>query len=189
MSAMSALVNAVATIFSLDVYGRLVHKRASDAELIAAGRVAAGAALVVAALIAPSIAKVGLFRYFQTGVTYMATPFISVVLLGIFWKRTSYVGAIVGLVGGLAIQIALAGVFWASGVALRWLYFGAIAQALTMLLFALVSLLTRPPNPKQYVPFLWRPLLPGKLQEWRHPPTRVATARILARHVRPGMML
>ncbi len=31
---------------------------------------------------------VGLFKYFQTGVTYIATPFIAVLLMGaFFWKR------------------------------------------------------------------------------------------------------
>src|SRR5262249_10558490 len=126
MSAMSALANAVATIFSLDVYHRFLRKQASDAELIATGRIAAGGALVVAAIIAPSIATVGLFRYFQTGITYMATPFISVVLLGILWQRTSYAGAIAGLLGGLAIQVALAAILWAGGITLHWLYVGAI---------------------------------------------------------------
>jgi SSS family solute:Na+ symporter len=155
MSAMSALANAVATIFSLDVYRRFVRKQASDSELIATGRIAAGTALVIAALIAPSISKVGLFRYFQTGITYMATPFISVVLLGILWKRTSYAGAIAGLVGGLGIQITLAAALWAGGATLHWLYVGAIAQLLTMLLIAFVSLLTNPPAPEQFAPFLW----------------------------------
>jgi SSS family solute:Na+ symporter len=157
MSAMSALANAVATIFSLDVYRRFLRKKASDGELIATGRIAAGAALVIAALIAPSIAEVGLFRYFQTGITYMATPFISVVLLGILWRRTSYAGAIAGLVGGLAIQIILAAVLWAGGVTLHWLYVGAIAQVLTMLLIAIVSLLTKAPAPAQFAPFHWSP--------------------------------
>jgi SSS family solute:Na+ symporter len=157
MSAMSALANALATIFSLDIYHRFLRKQASEAELIATGRIAAGAALVVAALIAPSIATVGLFRYFQTGITYMATPFISVVLLAIPWQRTSYAGAIAGLLGGLAIQVALAAILRAGGITLHWLYVGAIAQVFTMLLIVLVSLLTMPPTPEQYAPFLWRP--------------------------------
>jgi SSS family solute:Na+ symporter len=157
MSASSALANAVATIFSLDVYRRFWREGAGDAELIAIGRLAAGAALVVAALVAPLIGTVGLFKYFQTGITYMATPFISVVLLGICWRRTTYAGAVAGLVGGLAIQIALAVGLWAAGITLHWLYVGAIAQLLTMLLILAVSVCTLPPDPKQVEPFLWRP--------------------------------
>ncbi len=157
MSTVSALANAVATIFSLDVYRRFWRERAGDAELITTGRIAAGAALVLSALVAPTVASIGLFKYFQTGVTYMATPFISVMLLGIFWRRTSYAGAIAGLAGGLLIQIALALGLWAAGTELHWLYVGAIAQALTMLLIVVVSLCTKPPTPEQVQPYLWRP--------------------------------
>jgi solute:Na+ symporter, SSS family len=157
MSASSALANAVATIFSLDVYRRFWRPHAGDGELITTGRLAAGAALAVAALIAPVIGTVGLFKYFQTGITYMATPFISVVLLGSFWRKTTYAGAVAGLVGGLAVQIGLAVGLWAAGITLHWLYVGAIAQVLTMLLIVAVSLSTSPPDPKQVEPFLWRP--------------------------------
>src|SRR6185436_14122496 len=117
-----------ATIFSLDVYRRFWRKNAGDAELITTGRIAAGAALALSAFVAPVVAHIGLFKYFQTGVTYMATPFISVILLGIFWRRTSYAGAIAGLGGGLLIQIALAVGLWSVGSKLHWLYVGAIAQ-------------------------------------------------------------
>ena len=155
MSTVSALSNSVGTIFSLDIYRRWWRPRAGDRELIGAGRVAASLALLLAGLTAPIVAHVGIFKYFQTGVTYMATPFISVILLGLFWRRTNYSAAIAGLLGGLAIQIALA--LWASGSTLHWLYVGAMAQALTMLLIVIVSLCTPPPPLKQVQPFLWRP--------------------------------
>ncbi|MBI4658069.1 MAG: hypothetical protein HY735_04325 [Verrucomicrobia bacterium] len=87
----------------------------------------------------------------------MATPFISVILLGIFWSRTSYAGAIAGLIGGLLIQIALAVALAFSGWRLHWLYVGAIAQLLTMLLIIVVSLRTKPPPNEQARPFLWCP--------------------------------
>ncbi len=157
MSTVSALTNAIATIFSLDVYHRLFRPHAADTELIAAGRIAAGVSLALASLIAPAITGFGLFPYFQTGVTYIATPFISVVLLGIFWRRTTYTAALVGLIGGLAIQITLALSLWAAHVSLHWLYVGAIAQVLTMLLVVAVSLAGKPPPTAQVEPFLWRP--------------------------------
>ena len=85
-----------------------------------------------------------LLKYFQTGVTYMATPFVSVILLGIIWKRINYPGALAGLVGGLVIQIGLALALWALDVRLNWLYIGSIAQVLTMLLIVGVTLRTAP---------------------------------------------
>lgn len=175
MASVSALTNSVATIFSLDVYRRFWKKDAGDRELIITGQISGGMALFIAAVISPVVANVGLFKYFQTGVTYMATPFISVMLMGIFWKRTSYHGAIAGLIGGIVIQIALAIALWASGITINWLYVGAIAQALTMFLILIVSHYSTPPAAEQSFPFLWKPSWLKELEDgkasrpwWQH---------------------
>ena len=170
MSSTSALANAVGTVFSLDVYRRLFRPQAEDRHLILAGRIASGAALVLAGLAAPLVARVGIFKYFQTGVTYMATPFVSVILLGILWKRTNYPGALAGLVGGLVIQIGLALALWALDIRLNWLYVGSIAQVLTMALIVVVTLRTAPARPENYQPFLWRPAVLAQYDNGRHRP-------------------
>lgn len=158
MSTVSALSNSIGTIFSLDVYHR-IRKEAGDRELITAGRLASGFALIAATCIAPVVEHVGIFKYFQTGVTYMATPFVSVILMGLLWKRTNYTAAVAGLIGGLFIQIALAVGLPAAGVKLNFLYIGGIAQALTMLLIAAVTLATKPAPREQWEPFHWTPAL------------------------------
>lgn len=156
MSTISALSNSVATIFSLDVYKKFFRKTAKDRELIITGQVSGGSALLIASLIAPLVGSVGLFKYFQTGVTYMATPFISVLLLGLFWKRASYAGAIAGLIGGVIIQIVLATSVLSLEINLHWLYVGSIAQGLTMLLIVIVSLNTAKPDPANIAPYIWK---------------------------------
>jgi len=171
MSATSALANAVGTIFSLDVYRRLFRPHADDRALIRVGRVASGAALILGALTTPLVPQLGgIFKYFQTGVTYMATPFVSVILLGILWKRTNYAGAMAGLLGGLVIQIGLAVALWAMGIELNWLYVGSIAQVLTMGLVVIVTLQTAPAPEKNWVQFLWRPALLAQYDEGRRRP-------------------
>jgi SSS family solute:Na+ symporter len=157
MASTSALANSMATIFTLDVYRNFWRKNASDKEMITVGRISAGAALIIASLIAPLSGTVGLFEYFQIGVTYMATPFIAVILMGIFWKRTNYPGAIAGLIGGVIIQLIVAFVLYASGIKLHWLYAAGIAEALTILLIIAVSLRTPAPAYDQVKPFIWKP--------------------------------
>lgn len=156
MATVSALTNSVATIFSLDVYKRFFRKHAGDREAIITGQLSGATALLIAAMVAPFVGAVGMFTYFQTGVTYMATPFISVVLMGLFWKRTSYAGAIAGLAGGVLIQIVLALTLYTFNINLHWLYTGAIAEGLTILVIIAVSLATAPPQPEQVRPFLWK---------------------------------
>lgn len=155
MASISALTNSVATIFSLDIYRRFWRKNAADRELITTGQLSGAAALLISSLVAPYVGTVGLFRYFQTGVTYIATPFIAVLLMGIFWKRTSYAGAVAGLLGGVIIQVLLAIVLLAMDIDLHWLYTGAIAQVLTMGVIAVVSVYTNAPLPEQVKPFTW----------------------------------
>jgi solute:Na+ symporter, SSS family len=163
MSTLSALANSTATLFSLEVYRKLVPA-AGDRQLVTVGRAASLASLILAATLAPLVQHFGgIFSYFQRGVTYLATPFISVMLLGIFWPRANYFGAIVGICGGLGIQIALAVGLPRVWPQLHFFYIAAIAQVLTILAVVVTSLLSPPPQSQQWRPFLWSPRLLSQL--------------------------
>jgi len=158
MSTVSSLANSSATIFALDIYPRFFRPNATDRQMVWAGKCASLATLAIAALIAPVVEHLGgIFLYFQTGVTYLATPFASTMIVGILWRRANYAGALFGLIGGLAIQILVAVYFWVSDVTLHWAYVGAIAQVLTIVGIVLVSLVSEPPAREQWEPFVWRP--------------------------------
>lgn len=171
MSTTSALANSTATIFALDIYRRLLVPGASDRQTIRAGKVASVTALVVAALVAPAVEHLGgIFRYFQTGVTYLATPFATTFIVGLVWRRANYAGALFGLVGGITIQILVAVAVWASGASLHWAYVGAIAQVLTLAGMVAVSLVTKPPDRSQWEPYVRRPFASWRLEEGRKRP-------------------
>ena len=176
MAAISSLANSTATIFSLDVYHRLINPQASERQLVRVGRIASATALGVAALIAPAVEWLGgIFRYFQTGVTFLSTPFISVILMGLLWKRANYQGAMFGLIGGLVIQIGVAVFVPMAGFHLHWLYLAFIAQVLIVIGIIVVSLKTPPPPPAQWKPFLWNVQLlsgydEGKQRPWHQKP-------------------
>ncbi len=156
MSTISAQANSTATIFSLEVWGKLVRRGAPDAELVRVGRYASLAALAIAALMAPLVAHMGgIFNYFQTGVTYLATPFSAVIILGVLWKRANYPGAVFGLLGGIVIQIAVVLGLNLAGFHLHWMYNGFIAQAITMIGVVVVSLATPPPPESSWRPLVW----------------------------------
>jgi SSS family solute:Na+ symporter len=157
MSATSALSNSVATIFSFDVYKKLINRNASDRSMILVGRMAAVAALAIAATIAPSVEHLGgIFNYFQKGVSFLATPFISVLWMGILWRRTNYPGALFGIIGGSVIQGVIVIVAYPIlHTELHWLYLAAIAQVLTMLGIMIVSFVTPAMAAEKVEPLLW----------------------------------
>lgn len=160
MSTLSALSNSTATLFALDVYRKWLRPQADDAQTVLAGRVASLLALVIAALVAPSVAQFGgIFKYFQQGVTYLSTPFLSALFLGILWKRTNYQGGLFALFGGTAIQASVVAGFNLAGVKLHWLYLAFFAQVLTMVGAIIVSLRYAPPPAERWEPFNWSPAL------------------------------
>jgi SSS family solute:Na+ symporter len=166
MGAASALVNSAATIFTLDIYGKSINPGVAEAPKILIGRMASVAVLITAAAWCPLIGRAQtIFTYFQTGVTYLATPFIAVILVGIFWKRPSALAGSVGLVGGLTIQILVAlgaKLLFATGYLhqpLHWLYVAFVGEFLTILMVLATSLATSPAPAEQVAGLVWRPAL------------------------------
>jgi SSS family solute:Na+ symporter len=160
MSTVSALANSTATIFALDIYKRVINRNAADRQIVRVGQGVSLLALVIAALLCPWVADFGgIFKYFQTGVTMLATPFISVFLLGMLWKRANFPGALFGLIGGLVIQCAVAFGAPMLGFKLHWLYSAFIAQVIIMAGVVAVSLATAPPDEERVAQFVWSPAL------------------------------
>ena len=169
MSTVSALANSTATIFSLDVYKKHINTDADDRRMVLVGRITSLLALVIAALIAPVLSSSNIFQYFQKGVTYLATPFVPVMVLGLLWKRTSKEGALAGLLGGILIQAAVVALDYYLELKLHWLYLGFIAEVWVFVVVIGVSLATPPPPRECWEPFLWRP---GVLWSVTEDPTR-----------------
>ena len=166
MSTISALANSTATIFALDVYRKVIQPDADDRRTVRVGRLASFAAMVIAGLTAPAVQHLGgIFKYFQMGVTYLSTPFISVLFLGILWKRTNYQGGLFGVIGGLIIQGAIVLADRLIGTHLHWLYLAFFAQVTTMLGVVVVSLATEPPPRELWEPFHWSPSLLARYDE------------------------
>jgi solute:Na+ symporter, SSS family len=159
MSATSALANSTATIFSLNIYKR-IKKDASDKQVIWTGRMVSFLALAIAGLMAPMVAHFGgIFMYFQRGVTYLSTPIISVIIVGLFWKRANYASGIFGLIGGIAIQLLVVMLDSLLGWHLHWLYLAFIAEVVIIAGMVVVALRTVAPDYDQTKPFVWRPSL------------------------------
>jgi len=108
-STVNSVLNSTATVFTLDIYKRLLHPRSTDRHLVVVGVLSSMAILLIAIILGGFIGKLGgsLFVYIQTLYAFFAPPFAAIFLLGIMWKRINATGAMVTVVLGFIFGIAM----------------------------------------------------------------------------------
>jgi solute:Na+ symporter, SSS family len=184
MATLSGLVNSTSTMFSADIYKKLLRPEASDRDMVRIGRTASFVALCIAACISPIVGELGgVFKFFQNALTYIACPFMATVLMGILWKRVNYAAGLFGLVGGFFIEVIL-GILFSGYVApvtvatnaqklltiqfdlahpyirpLHFFYVGGIGEVIIIIGMIAITLITAPPDYSKVNRFIWRPQL------------------------------
>jgi len=106
VSSLASMLNSTSTIFTMDIYKQYINKNASDKSTVNMGRISAGAALVIACLIAPLLGTLGqAFQFIQEYTGVVSPGILAVFLLGLFWKKTTNKAAIIGAL--VSIPIAM----------------------------------------------------------------------------------
>jgi len=105
MSSLAGVLNATATLFTMDFYSRL-HRGVSQEKLVWIGRMATAILVVIGLLWIPVIqgAK-GLYDYLQGIQAYLAPPIFVVFFFGVFVKRLNGPGCIATLLIGFAMGL------------------------------------------------------------------------------------
>lgn len=145
LSTFNSVLNSAATIFSLDIYKKIIQPSASDKILVRVGKWSSLILAVVAILVAPMVANApdGLYQLMQQLNGIFFIPIASVLIAGFFIPQISSAGAKVGLVSGLAFYLLTT---FAMNVNLHFIHIWAIEFLLNMGVMYLVSL-KYPPKP------------------------------------------
>ena len=161
MSSLAGVLNATATLFTMDFYSRL-HRGVSQHKLVWIGRVATGVLVFVGLMWIPVIrgAK-GLYDYLQGVQAYLAPPIFVVFFFGIFFKRLNGPGCLAALIVGfmmglirLAIDtpVSLMGHAYEEG-SFFWIinnmffqYYSILILIVCTVVFYVVSYMTSPPD-------------------------------------------
>ncbi|RJP35484.1 MAG: hypothetical protein C4527_00040 [Candidatus Omnitrophota bacterium] len=124
MSTVSSVLNSASTIWSMDVHKRYLQKNATEAELVAVGRWATFAIILIGTVFAPFLLwwEGGIFIYIQDMAAFLAPPICVIFLAAFLWPRAHGRAAtftlIFGIVSGVVLKII--GETWGeSGIA--WL--------------------------------------------------------------------
>ena len=91
-SSLSALLNSVATLFTMDFYVNL-KKNSTQKEQVWVGKLVSVVVLVLALLWIPFLEKFdSLLKYYQEMLSYIAPPVVAVFILGISGKELTSMG-------------------------------------------------------------------------------------------------
>lgn len=106
VSSLASMLNSTSTIFTMDIYRQYIDKNASDKKTVNVGRLSAAAALVVACIMAPLLGGIEqAFQFIQEYTGLVSPGILGVFLLGLFWKKTTNRGAIVGALASIPIAL------------------------------------------------------------------------------------
>jgi len=107
LSTFNSVLNSTATIFSEGIYKRILHKNASDKQMVYAGKLVSIILAIAAILAAPLVAGApeGLYQLLQQLNGKFFIPIASIMLAGLFLPKVSAVAAKTALFFGLGFYI------------------------------------------------------------------------------------
>jgi len=108
VSSLASMLNSVSTIFTMDIYKPYFNQKAGNKQLVSSGRITVLVALLIAGFTAPSLASLPqMFQYIQEYTGLVSPGILAIFLMGLFWKRTTSKGAVVGVLTSIPVALAL----------------------------------------------------------------------------------
>ena len=106
VSSLAAMRNSTSTIFTMDIYKQYINKKANDLETVNTGRLSALIALIIASIMAPLLGGIDqAFQFIQEYTGVVSPGILAVFMLGLFWKKTTNKGAIIGALCSIPIAM------------------------------------------------------------------------------------
>lgn len=143
VSTVASALNALSTVFTMDIYIGKYKPQATTREIVKIGRIVimVGAAVaIVLTLAIDSIKGLNLFNIFQSVLGFIAPPMAAVFLFGVFWKKTTSRAANLCLTWGTVFSIG-------TGILYLWVLpadkydFWPHFMMLSFLIFAVISIM------------------------------------------------
>ncbi len=158
MSGMAGNVTAFSTVWTYDIYGALLNKKATDRQYVVMGRWCTILGVLVSIGTAYLVMRfASIMDYVQALFSFFIAPLFGTVLLGMLWKRATKAGGFWGLLSGTLTSIGLWAWVKVNPEALRYVALSSNAKSMAenmyralwcclvgVLVTVIVSLLTKP---------------------------------------------
>jgi solute:Na+ symporter, SSS family len=114
MSGMAGNVSAFSTVWTYDIYGAFINKKASDKHYVAMGRWSTVIGMLVSIGTAYLVMHAAsIMDYVQALFSFFIAPLFGTVILGMLWKRATHLGGFLGLLAGTLSSIGM--FIWVQG--------------------------------------------------------------------------
>jgi SSS family solute:Na+ symporter len=108
MSGMAGNVSAFSTVWTYDIYGAFLNKKATDQHYVAMGRWCTFIGVLISVGTAYLVQHAAsIMDYVQGLFSFFIAPLFGTVILGMLWKRTTKAGGFWGLLAGTSTAIGL----------------------------------------------------------------------------------
>ena len=108
MSGMAGNVSAFSTVWTYDLYGAYINKKASDKHYVAMGRWSTVIGMLISIMTAYLVAHASsIMDYVQALFSFFIAPLFGTVILGMLWKRATKEGGFWGLLAGTVSSIGM----------------------------------------------------------------------------------
>jgi SSS family solute:Na+ symporter len=107
VASLAGKANSISTIFSLDIYKKMINTNASEKQLVNTGRWAVVISITVAAFVAPALRSLDqAYQFIQEYVGFLS-PGVLAIFLGLFWKKTTSGAALFGTILTIPLSATL----------------------------------------------------------------------------------
>ncbi len=108
MSGMAGNVSAFSTVWTYDLYGAFINKKASDQHYVSMGRLSTVVGMIVSVATAYLVMHAAsIMDYVQALFSFFIAPLFGTVILGMLWKRATKAGGFWGLLAGTVSSISM----------------------------------------------------------------------------------
>ncbi len=111
VASLAGKANSIATIFTLDIYKKVIRPNASETNMVLLGKFAVVVAMILGVILSLLIGnnlmgegKQG-FQYIQEYTGFVSPGIFAMFLLGFFWRKTTSNAALFATIGGFALSV------------------------------------------------------------------------------------
>lgn len=113
VASLAGKANSIATIFTLDIYKKVINKGATEGKLVGVGKASVVISILAAVLLSLLLGEALMgegkqgFQYIQEYTGFVSPGIFAMFILGFFWKKTTSNAALFATIGGFVASVFL----------------------------------------------------------------------------------